>query len=189
MKTLLVMMMLTLHAAAQRELWKWEPTASVPEDFHATAIHAAAAEPKGSAAVVIGEVFRETGGVNQQRFRLLWISSKGGVVHEAVVPQPDEEIEVILAGTPTAWRILALSATGWAITDGKVVWTAALKGKAKTSAQGPLAAGTDAFEAGSLPVFEGWFQRKTTQVGAYIAEGIGERPMLALDSLSLRTLK
>lgn len=189
MRTLIVMFMLTLHAMGQRELWRWEPVATAPEDFHATAIHCAAADTSGGAAVVIGEIFRETGGVNQQRYRLLWISNKGQIVHEVNLARPQEELAALLAAKPTPWKVMAISSTAWAVTDGKVVWSAAVKGKKKTDAELPMADGVDVFEAGSLPAFEGWFERSTTQVGAYIAPDGAEVRMLSLDRLALRSIK
>ncbi len=186
MKFLLMLMMLSLPAMAQRELWRWvSPDAG--EQAKIRVIHAAAADSKGNAALVLGELrfTSEWPYADQGRFRILWLSSKGAVLHDETFDvEGITSAATMLSTNSTPWSIVSISGASCVITDGRKLYTATLKGKSQQVTVTEIANGEEIFPAGIVSTFKGWFQMKIGQKGAFNGGG-GEYPFTSPDEISL----
>lgn len=181
MKVLLVLFVLSAQLLAQRKVWEWSPSAETPLHVHAVhAVHAITIEAKGGAAIVIGERVD-----TEQSYRLFWLSNKGEVRHEVVIPASPESLDVLLAAAPTKWKILSLSPTRWAVTNGATVWFASKRGGNIISSSKDLGNGVEAIQAARPGQFDGWIERARTPNGAYVWEGHPDQQTFRINSVAL----
>lgn len=183
------MLALCLPATAQRKVWTW--TNPVPDsDLQVlTGVHAAVADASGAAAAILGEAFVNNDNVEVYRYRLVWLSPRGSVTHQVMIPATSEDIDTLLKLTDSPWRVLAIDRGAWVVTNGKKIWSAKLNGRTVEARERDVPADTDHFPAGAIGSSQGWFERKTEQLGTYITQAGIEVPVLTLDELSLWSAK
>jgi hypothetical protein len=168
MKTILLLLALSiLPVHAQRKLWT-VPAPADADQLFGRCFQASAVDAVGNAAVIIGEAGRYEPSEHffaeptLKRIRLMWISSRGVVLHDETVDASSEQAASLLGAEKLTvpWSILAITANKWAVTNGWTLWTGTLKGKTPTVIRKDLPYGTDIAPAGALPPFAGWFERE-----------------------------
>lgn len=161
MRIIYILMLLCLPAMAQRKLWTWTSPHADEEGFSGV-VHASATDAKGYTALIIGEMKRLwPEPIEFTRYRLLWISPAGSILHEELVDRPGQQDHEVLNLQPSEpWSILVVSQSLFAVTDSRNVWMVSLKGKAKTRRMTVVPDDEVAVPASSLPVFNGWLQMK-----------------------------
>jgi hypothetical protein len=184
-KAILLMLALCLPATAQSKVWTW--TNPVPDsDLEVpTGVHAAVAHASGAAATILGEAFVNNHDVEVYRYRLIWLSPRGSVIHQVMIPATVDDIDTLLNLTDSPWRVLAVDRGAWVVTNGKKIWSAKLNGRTVEARERDVPADTDLFPAGAIGSSQGWFERKTKQLGTYVTQAGIEVPVLTLGELSL----
>jgi hypothetical protein len=160
MKTILLLLALAAPCFGQRKVWTWtSPIAN--ETSLAGALHDVATDDRGNAAFIIGEL-KATNYPNKEfcRYRLVWVSATGKVLLNVLVDRPDDQMQHILnADSARPWSVIAVSATKWAVTDSRTIWTATLKAGKATVKTTEVPEEEFVFPANNKSTFPGWFRQ------------------------------
>lgn len=171
MRILLCMILLCLPAMAQRRLWTWTSPAAADAEL-VSVIHCAATDSKGNTALVLGEFkfdWESPTLCKETKFRLLWISSTGLVLHEEVRPIESRFAPAMVAAVPgpNPWSVIVVNAGTWAVTDSRTIFTCTIKGKSKVARTTQAEDGQVAFPANATSTFAGWFQHLPGPTGSF----------------------
>lgn len=195
MKPLLLCLLLTLPAAAQRKLWTWTPPNQDADVSHTVLAYSAL--PSGAAALIYAEVDFSPPERGAFAYRAVLISPKGIALQSAVLTPP-AGYDSALNFNPNLhpkWLVVGTSKTDATLTDGEQVIRFSLKGKvAAIAAQtvGPIdERGAFAMPsgAGSLPSY---LKFERAFAGNVVASLPGESftvPSYRLTSVELWSLK
>lgn len=174
MKALLFLLVLASSAMAQRKVWSWIAP-DPPGERDATAILTSRTDAKGNTVLVLGETWENpASGLFESQFRLLWITSKGVVLHNQVIPTTRDRQYLLGEAKPEPWMerwdVLAVTARSCAFTDGKALWTGKAKGKLVEVTKSEPAVGLIRATPAGAAGFQGYLQRKGAYSWGYVYE-------------------